>query len=378
MAQLYQTNIDTFEQLQYVANAVENFNFDKFVYVLVHKNVPISEVSEMRAKMLDVNAKLLDELSKLQSYSCTFNNEFVTEHNEYFSSAYHLLRKVKSGTAQVKKMFRQFTPNNAAAIRMVNTNNVKPDIYKRSSLGGAEYMPSLFTPDDFSPQVNVLYNATADFMQTMHQSLELCIAMLREEHRIRLSKSKCQKLYQKFKDEQYSRIKSIIKSINLDTSDFTEQNPAILLRNKSRSEEEFAQKGFHALTVSDAAGLASKELVQAAKRGEFTEDELLLFKQDEKKIRLVRHIIQNFDRYLPDDYKPKKLPAKYIACLRIWSKSREDKAFVEYFRKTYLENSPQHTVPNNSAVNQQKGKLDEKRDDDYKMLVEKWKNVEMN
>lgn len=378
MAQLYQTNIDTFEQLQYVANAVENFNFDKFIYVLVHKNVPISEVSEMRAKMLDVNAKLLDELGKLQSYSSTFNNEFVTEHNEYFSSAYHLLRKVKSGTAQVKKMFRQFTPNNAAAIRMVNTNNVKPDIYKRSPLGGAEYMPSLFKPEDFSPQVNVLYNATADFMQTMHQSLELCITMLREKHKIRMNKSKCQKLYKKFKDDQYIRIKAIIKSINLDTADFTEENPAILLRNRSRSEEEFAQKGFHTLTVSDAAGLASKELVQEAKRGEFTQEELLLFYQNEDKIRLVRYIIQNFDSFLPNDYKHKKLPAKYIACLRSWCQPREDKAFVEYFRKTYLDYAPQHTVPNNSAVNQQKNKIDEKRDDDYKMLVEKWKNVEMN
>lgn len=378
MAQLYQTNIDSFEQLQYVANAVEHFNFDKFVYVLIYKNVPVSEVSELRAKMLDVNAKLTEELGKLQSYSGTFNKEFVTEHNDYFSSAYHLLRKVKTGTAQVKNIFRQFTPNNAAAIRMVNPNNVKPDIYRRSALGGAEYMPSLFTHENFSPDVNSLYEATREFMMTMHQCLELCIAMLREEHRIRLSKSKCQKLYQKFKDEQYSRIKSIIKSINLDTSDFTEQNPAILLRNRARSEEEFAQKGFHALTVSDAAGLASKELVQAAKRGEFTEDELLLFKQDEKKIRLVRHIIQNFDSYLPENFKHKKLPAKYIACLLRWCAPQEAKAFVEYFGKTYLENSPQHTVPNNSAVNQQKGKLDEKRDDDYKMLVEKWKNVEFD
>lgn len=378
MASLYDTNIDTLEDLQFVADAANKFNYDRFIYILLNKSVSPSEVLQMRAQILEVTAKLTTEYSKLQNYSLTFNKEFTTEYNTYFSNVYLLLRKVKSGTAQMKRLYRLSTPNNAAAIRQINPSNFRPNIYKRSSLGGGEYMPALFSQEHFHEELNELYYVTAEFMKIMHQCLTLCVDMLREENKIRLNKKSCKGLWDKFKDNQYKKIKSFFNAIQINTTPFLpENNPAIYMRANAKSVEEFAQKGFHFLDVADAAGAATKELIEEAQRGNYSEDEVLIFYHDYNKINRIRYIIQHFDDFLPQNYGPKKLPAKYIACLMLWSVPNEDKKFVKYFTETYISASPKHTVPNNSAVNQQKAKINKKSDDEYKSLIEKWENVEI-
>lgn len=379
MAQIYQTNIETFEDLQYVVNAVSRFSFDRFIYVLLNRHIPVSEVSEMRARLLEVNAKLAAELSKLQEYSTTFNKEFVTTHNDYFSSAYHLLRKVKTGTIQLKRLFRQFTPHNAAAMRQVNPTNIKPAIWGRSSLGGAEYMPSLFSREHYSDDVNALYRTMAEFMETMYQCMGLCVEMLREENKIRLNKKTCQSLYRKSKEDQYLRIVKIIHSIHIDTAEFLgENNPAIKLRNSVSNEEDFAQKGFHNLTVEDVAALATKEIVQEAKRGEFTEEELILFNQDSISIKRARYIIQHFDEYLPENFTRKQIPSTYVACMLWWCKIplKKNLAFVKYFAQTYKSAHGAHKPPSNPAVNQAK-REDWKKKKEFNLLISKWENVEI-
>jgi hypothetical protein len=147
------------------------------------------------------------------------------------------------------------------------------------------------------------------------------------------------------------------------------------MRKESKDEKQFAERGFHNLTESATVVLASKEMIEEAKRGEFTAPEIWLFDAHERShIRRVREIIRKFDTYLPEDYTRKTLPAKYIACLLRWCKPREDKAFVKYFKETYEETGGKLTVPKNPAVNQQKNELS-KSDADYVKLVEKWEKI---
>ena len=170
----------------------------------------------------------------------------------------------------------------------------------------------------------------------------------------------------------------MLDGIQLDSHVFlAENNPAIKMRSEASSERQFAERGFHNLTESATTALASKEIVEEARRGEFTAQELWLFDGCEREfIRRVRLIIQHFEDYLPEGYKRQTLPAKYIASLMWWCKPHEDKAFVVYFTKTYKEAGGQLKVPNNSAVNQKKNEL-KNTDSEYQSLVERWKSVEV-
>ena len=150
------------------------------------------------------------------------------------------------------------------------------------------------------------------------------------------------------------------------TSDF--------LRNHSKNEFDFSQKGFHHLSISVTTALASKEIVEEALRGEFSKDELFLFSEDREKIRRVRYIISHFDEYLPEGFKRKSIPATYVACMMWWCHPSEDLSFVRYFKETYENAGGQHKTPSNSAVNQNK-KQEWKKDSVFDDIISRWENV---
>jgi hypothetical protein len=310
----------------------------------------------------------------LFNFARDFNNRFVTRRNHCFSSAHQLLHKIHSGTTQVKRVFTRFTPNSsAAAPRNTPTTYVQPSIYERSPLSMEAYMPSLWPIESYPTEVQQLYEDLKRFFALLKESLLLCVEVMRKEEYIRRDPNQCRDLYRSFKEDNYHRVKRILKSINIYTEEFSSFiNPAIDLRQSSASEEEFSQKGFHMLEYEDVCTLTVKELVEEAQRGEFSEKELHLFAENRPLIRRLHTIIDQFDTYLDEKSAArKKLPAKYIACLLLWAQPKEEKAFVEFFISNY---QGIHEVPDNSTVNVQKNKL-RNGDDTYTRLEGLWNAV---
>lgn len=373
----YWSQIETLENLQYVAGLVDGFNQDRFLAALMGKrSVGKDKIVHMRNELVEITNKLEEEYLVLEDFGKTFNDKFATRNNACFSSAMTLLRKMRSGMSKMIQIYRQFASQNKAARRAAHAEDQTLDLYSHSNMGGQEYTLPLFDIDEFTPEVRELYEAMKRFMEYMGKSFDLCEDILEEEERIRQNPDECLERYQIFKDEHRAKIKDMLNAINLESRDFmAENNPAIKMRNESRDEKQFAKRGFHNLTEAATTALASKEIVEEARRGEFTAQELWLFDgYDRESIRRVRAIIQNFDTYLPEDYTRKTLPAKYIACLMQWCRPHEDKGFVAYFTKTYQDAGGKLSVPKNPAVNQQKNEL-KKSDSDYVSLVEKWERI---
>lgn len=374
----YSSQIESLENLQYVAGVVDGFNQDRFLAALMGKrNISSDKIVHMRNELVEITNRLEEEYLILEEFGKTFNDKFATRNNACFSSAMTLLRKVRSGMSMMVKTFNQFAQKNEAARRQAHAQEQSLDLYSHSPMGGQEYTPPLFGIEDFKPEVRELYEAMKRFMEFMGKSFNLCEDILEEEEQIRQDPDKCLERYHIFKDEHRARIKDMLDAISLESHAFlAENNPAIKLRSESASERQFAERGFHNLTESATTALASKEIVEEAHRGEFSREELWLFDGCERDhIRRVRRIIQFFDQFLPPNYNRQTVPAKYIACLMLWSKPHEDKSFVAYFTVTYKEAGGQLRVPNNSAVNQHKNGI-KRTDPDYQSLTEQWESVE--
>ena len=373
----YWSQIETLDNLQRVAGLVDGFNQDRFLAALMGRPMGKEKLVRLRNELTEVTNKLEEEYLVLEDFGKTFNDKFATRNNKCFSSAMTLLRKMRSGTSKMVEIYRQFAPENKAARRAAHAQNQTLDLYSHSTMGGQDYTLPMFSDmNDYSPELGELYHAMKRFMEHLSKSLKLCEGILEEEEQIRHDPDACLERYHFFKDEHRAMIKELLEAISLDSSIFlAENNPAIKMRKESKDEKQFAERGFHNLTESATVVLASKEMIEEARRGEFTAQELWLFDgYDREYIRRVRTIIQNFDTYLPEDYTRKTLPAKYIACLMQWCKPHEDKGFVAYFTKTYADAGGQLSVPKNPAVNQQKNELT-KSDADYVKLVEKWEKI---
>ena len=375
----YLSQIETLDNLQYVAGLVDGFNQDRFLAALMGKrNISTDKIVRMKNELVEITNRLEEEYIALEEFGKVFNDQFATRNNKCFSSAMTLLRKIRSGMSKMIEIYRGFAPKNAAARRAAHAQEQTLDLYSHSQMGGQEYTPPLFGIDDFTPEVRDLYEALKRFMEFMSKSFSLCEGILEEEEQIKHDPDACLERYHIFKEEHRAKIKDMLDGIQLDSHVFlAENNPAIKMRSEASSERQFAERGFHNLTESATTALASKEIVEEARRGEFTAQELWLFDGCEREfIRRVRLIIQHFEDYLPEGYKRQTLPAKYIASLMWWSKPHEDKSFVAYFTLTYKEAGGQYKVPNNSAVNQKKNEL-KNTDPEYQSLVERWKSVEI-
>ena len=375
MSHIYQTQITTEENLQTVLTAIENFNFDRLLCALKdRRSLSVSDILAMDARITEATSKLQTEYARLQNEAPAFNKRFVHRNNHYFSSAEALLRKIRSGVARFKDLYSRLTPNRTSAYQGLPMPEDKPSIYDRSLLGNAAYTPSLF-PETVRPEVKQLYEHIVAFLAQMEDALNLCKDVLDDEALIREDAGQCRELYMDFKDEHYSHIKQLLRQITASWNDIEKiTNPAICLREQTASDEEFSQQGFHNLEYEDVCQLATKEIVEESQRGEFTKEELMLFPDNRPLILRVRHIIVDFESYLPEGFNGKKIPASTIACLIRWSKPKEDFAFVKYFKKTYEASGGTHKVPSNSAVNVQKNDLNN-HNPEYVSLVERWENI---
>lgn len=375
MSHIYQTQITTEENLQTVLTAIENFNFDRLLAALKdRRSLSVSDILAMDARITEATSKLQTEYARLQDEAPAFNKRFVHRNNHYFSSAEALLRKIRSGVARFKDLYSRLTPNRTSAYQGLPMPEDKPSIYDRSLLGNAAYTPSLF-PETVRPEVKQLYEHIVAFLAQMEDALNLCKDVLDDEALIREDAGQCRELYMDFKDEHYSHIKQLLRQITASWNDIEKiTNPAICLREQTASDEEFSQQGFHNLEYEDVCQLATKEIVEESQRGEFSKEELMLFPDNRPLILRVRHIIVDFESYLPEGFNGKKIPASTIACLLRWSKPKEDFAFVKYFKKTYEASGGTHKVPSNSAVNVQKNDLNN-HNPEYVSLVERWENI---
>ena len=87
--QRYQTQFDSYDGLQTVVCAIENFSPDRFLAALQQKNkVSLDYIVTLDSQVLDAVSRLQEQKLDLLSFSQDFNNQFVTRRNHCFSSAH--------------------------------------------------------------------------------------------------------------------------------------------------------------------------------------------------------------------------------------------------------------------------------------------------
>lgn len=375
MRNAYNTKFDTAEEIQEVRNSLEHLTEDRFRAALMgKKNIKEADIREMLALVTAATAKLQIELARLNRFAGDFNSQFVTRDNNRFSTAHALLSKLRSSTAGLKKVFVELTPNKAPHAYVEGMD--KSLIYGHSAIGGAEYMQPLF-PECFSPLAGELYNALRVFFACMGDALEVCQDVMDEEAEIRCDEARCVSLYEGFKEDHYSHIRSFLNKIDLLEDIFSStDNGAIRLRETTTTLGEFSQQGYHSLNYDDVCTLATKELVEKDREGECTKEELWLFRGNKEKILRCRQIIQHIEAYLPEKKNRKRIPSDMVVYLKIWAEPVEEKAFVRYFKQTYEAAGGQLQVPTNSGVNQ-RNDLVGPEDEEYAELKKQWDAAEM-
>lgn len=372
----YTTTIyDPKEGLERINEDIKKFDEKRFLAALNYKNWDDTEIELMSREVSEYRIKLEKEHIRLIDFAKNFNKEFVTDNNRCFSTALKLLRKLRSGVSEVKRIYRKFCPRPPRHRYYYRaTTNKKRSAFDYSYLSINSYQLTLFPLDSeiYSSSVIGLYNEIGKFFHQLSLSLGLCLKVLADEEEIRKDSDHCNYLFEKFKKEVMKEMIDIVSLMPSDADFFQEEhNPAIASLKKFVSTKAWASHGFHNYPKNDVKYLILKEAQEEEKRGDITNEEKVIFGNLPDKIRMIRNIINHFDDLLLKDYHRTKLDAKTIAMFMRWCGISDEQCFVSYFNKLY-EKNPNHLYQTvtKGAVNAAKNKL--LREDKDDILFDKF------
>lgn len=364
--------------LKSISDAINKFDCEHFLYALKYKNFDEKKLEAMSKEVADYRLKLEREHVKLVEFAESFNKKFVTDNNQCFDIALILIRRLKSGISEVKRIYMDFCPRfNQRHYPFKIESNKTYSAFEYSFFSQKEFQLTLFELKDYPPCVQGLYNELSKFFFNLNLSLSLCFKVLKDEERIRKDKNYCNYLFEDFKNKMLQEFYGIISLISVNHEDFSpKNNPAIASRVKYSSTKAWAPYGFHNFTVTDVQKLIIKELLEEECEGKFTKEEIILFGNDHERILSMRNIIHHFDELLPDDYHRKNLPGVYIAMFMKWCGIYKETPFVNYFNETYNSfPNRKYKVITVSAVNAAKAKFTRNDYEGYNTFVEKLESM---
>lgn len=359
--------------------ATQKFDADRFLYALQYKHWDEQQMEKMAQEVALYRVRVETEYKRLNEFSQNFNKEFVTMNNKCFSTALTMLKKIRSGISETKKIFHTFCPRQRRNHIYHAIGNNPVSAYTYSYISIDTYELSLFKLDDYPPCINGLYNEMEKFFILLVRCIQLCKQVIADENKIRQDHKFCHFLFEEFKEKILKEIYDIIMLIPKDSEDLSEKNnPAIASRNKYDTDEAWAPFGFHNFLRKEVKLLITKWVLESEQNSDLTREEILLFDNDVQRAHKIRNIIMNFDKLLPINCKKKKLPAKMIQLFfqYIGVVSGTERIAAEYFNKMYSSSEANsHETVSYQAINVYKKEVLEDKDNAKKDFAENIKNI---
>ena len=358
--------LDRLNQIKEIVSKFEENGANRLTCALEMKHKDLDEIEQLSGFIAQACDKMEKELERLKKFEPSFNNQFATDHNNYYNSVSEVLRHIRSHLSPLKIILKKFCPRKHPSAAECEMYNIPPkSVIDASLLGDEIYQPDLFELESFPPAVQGLYNEMIKFFKAEKECMDICAEILQEELAIRKDpiKSKC--ILDKYRQKAYKRMENTIMLISEDTIEYLKATtPAYQAYLHYASEEGFAQGEFH---KQNCASMDHLCLIEAKTENEdITIKEKMLWGNNPKTIKKIRYVISHFDELLPADFKHKLMGMyEYIFCQ--WALPSNIKQAVEYFIQHY---HGRHKVVKYAAAN--------KRSSQYDKNSEKAKNFFIN
>ena len=334
----YHSDIEpTLDRLNQIKEIVSNFEKDganRLTCALEMKHKDLDEIEQLSAFIAQARDKMEKELERLKKFEPAFNNQFATDHNNYYNSVSEVLRHIRSHLSPLKIILKKFCPRKHPSAKECEMYNISPkSVIDASLLGDEVYQPDLFELESFPPAVQGLYNEMIKFFKAEKECMDICTEILQEELAIRKDPIKSKYILDKYRQNAYKRMENAIMLISEDTIEYLKATtPAYQAYQHYASEEGFAQGEFHKQNCASMDHLCLIEAVTETE--DITIKEKVLWGNNPKTIKKIRYVISHFDELLPADFKH-KLMGMYEYIFSQWALPDNVKQAVEYFIEHY-------------------------------------------
>ena len=275
------------ESLLMLDESLPQVTADRFIYGLQQRKWKELDVVQFTISVRNSHSFAMIENVRLKKWGETFNEEYATDHNTYFSTAERTMNRIKSTLSGIKKAVTKLCYTSK---KQLPANADAPTVYERSPLFKGDYSPDLFGLDSYGQSVNTLYEELISYLKTADENVSLCIEVIDRENYIRQHPEECVEVHDRCYDITFNHSQRIIK--RLKESDADIDNDILKAIEDAENTQQAIVELFHMLNVDQWTDyVICRATIEAKKAGLDTIELQLWGRENSSQVMRVRKLL---------------------------------------------------------------------------------------
>ena len=325
-------NEDTLLMLE---DSLPQASVDRFVFGLQQRKWKEWDVVQFTASVRNSHTYAIMENSRLKAWKVTFNEEYATDHNTYFTTAERSMNRIRCTLSGIRKAVTKLCYTSK---KQLPANSETPTVYERSPLLNGQYSPDLFGLDAYGQSVKRLYEELVDYLNTASENIELCLEVIERENYMRQHPEEIIEVHDKCFQNTFNHSQSTIRrflnsGVNVD-------NDIITAIEQADDAKKRIAELFHMLNVDQWNDYVICKATAEAQNIGLTKEELFLWGRERREqVLRVRKLLRHLDELDMDKVKKgSALSGYFLMRLFNWCDINDNSqhgVLREYIAKNY-------------------------------------------
>lgn len=198
----------TEDTLLMLDDSLPQASVDRFVYGLQQRKWNEWDITQFTASVRNSHTYAIMENSRLRGWKDTFNDEYATDHNQYFTTAERSMNRIRCTLSGIKKAVTKLCYSSK---KQLPADADIPTVYERSPLLNGQYSPDLFGLDAYGQSVKRLYEELVAYLNTACENIDMCLEVIERENEMRQHPEEIVEVHDKCYQTTFMHSQGIIK-----------------------------------------------------------------------------------------------------------------------------------------------------------------------
>lgn len=262
----------TEESLQMLDDSLPQATVDRFLYGLKLRNWDEEAIMAFTVKIRNSHSYALLENTRLTKWKATFNEEYATNHNKYFTTAEAAMNRMRSTLKGITDAVIKFCYRSNKALP---ADVDAPMVLERTPLLKGPYSKDMFGTDLYGKTVMLLFEELISYLNTAEDNVTICLDVIARENYLREHVDEVNEVYDKCFEETFRNNRSVIK--RLKEANVIVDNDILKAFEDAEDTQQMIANLFHMLNVDEWNDYVLCKAVHDAGMAGFDKKELFLW-----------------------------------------------------------------------------------------------------
>ena len=279
----------TEESLQMLDNSLPQATVDRFLYGLRLRSWDEEAIMAFTVKIRNSHSYALLENTRLSKWKTTFNEEYATNHNKYFTTAESAMNRMRSTLKGITEAVIKFCYRSNKALPV---DVDAPMVLERTPLLKGPYSKDMFGTDLYGKTVMLLFEELISYLNTAEDNVTICLDVIARENYLREHVDEVNEVYDKCFEDTFRNNRSVIK--RLKESNANLDNDILKTIEDAEDAQQMIADLFHMLNVEEWNDYVVCKAIRDANKAGLDKKELFLWGEERKgQVMRVRTLLEH-------------------------------------------------------------------------------------